>query len=442
MTGVVPSGIAIIVSLFLLIFLVMKGLNLIPTAILCAVFMSFFVEGGISVGLMETFTSGVGSLAADYILPMMFAGIFAGLMSASGCDLAFGRKLVSLFGDKAAVYGLSLFVFIICACGVTSYIFVTAILAFPILRASNLPRNVGVIIMQGVAGAAMFMMPGSIATINILVAQMFGVTLFAGGWIGLVMAIFLMVFTLGYLQIFVIPKYRREGVGYTDTPMEETLKGRFATVPDDQLPSFWVSALPLIVLVISTVILQFVIQVGVALAGCMGLLIGSLMIIILCWKNVSKKILFAVGHGCETACGPFVMICAVAGYGTVITSTAAYNWLIEVVTEMNMNPYLMVVLGTIMLAGICGDSGSSLVISASAVCERAIAMGAKAGYVTRLAMAASTTLNSLPHSSNVAVTISFMGLTHKECYHQIAVVQILGTLLATFLGLGLVLLFG
>lgn len=442
MTGVLPSGIAIIISLCLMIFLVMKGLNIIPTAIICAVFMSFFVEGGISVGLMETFTSGVGSLAADYILPMMFAGVFAGLMSASGCDLAFGRKLVSLFGDKAAVYGLSLFVFIICCCGVTSYIFITAILAFPILKASNLPRNVGVIIMQGVAGAAMFMMPGSLATINILMGQMFDVSLFAGGWIGVVMAAFLMAFTIGYLELIVIPKYRREGVGYTDTPMEETLKGRFATVPDDQLPSFLVSALPLIVVVVSTVILQFVIQVGTALSGCLGLLLGSVTIIILCWKNVRKKIMFAVSHGCETACGPFVMICAVAGYGTVITSTSAYTWLLEQVTEMNMNPYVMVVLGTILLAGICGDSGSSLVISASSVCTKAIEMGANAGYVTRLAMAASTTLNSLPHSSNVAVTISFMGLTHKECYHQIAVVQILGTLLATFLGLGLVLLVG
>lgn len=442
MTSVAVSGIAIIISLCLLIFLVMKGLNLIPTAIICTIFMSFFVEGGISVGLMQTFTSGVGSLAGQYILPMMFAGIFAGLMSASGADLSFGRKLVGAFGDKAAVYGLSLFVFILCMCGVTSYIFVTAILAFPILRAANLPRNVGVIIMQGIAGAAMFMMPGSISAINILMSRMFGVTLFAGGWIAVVMAVFLLAFTIGYLELIVIPGYRKNLKGYTDTPMEQALKGRFATVPEDQLPSFLRSALPMIILVIVTVILQFGFRLDSGLCGCMGLLAGSLTIVVLCWKNISKKLFAAIGHGCETACAPFVMICAVAGYGTVITSTAAYNWLIEQVSAMNMNPYVMVVLGTILLAGICGDSGSSLVISASAVCQRAVALGANPAYVPRLAMAASTTLNSLPHSSNVAVTISFMGLTHKECYHQIAVVQILGTLLATFLGLGLVLLFG
>lgn len=441
MTSVAVSGIAIIVSLCLLIYLVMKGFNLIPTAILCTILMSFFVEGGLSVGLMETFTSGVGTLAGQYILPMMFAGIFASLMSASGADISFGRKLVSLFGDKAAVYGLSLFVAILCMCGVSSYIFVTAILAFPILRAANLPRNIGVIIMQGIAGAIMFMMPGSISAINILMSRMFGVTLFAGGWIAIVMAVFLVVFTIGYLEWIVIPGYRKKGMGYTDTPMEQALKGKFATVPDDQLPSFLVSALPMIILVIVTVVLQFVFRLDSGLCGCMGLLAGSLTIVVLCWKNVSKKMLAAIGHGCETACGPFVIICAVAGYGTVITSTSAYNWLIEQVTAMNMNPYVMVVLGTILLAGICGDSGSSLVISASALCQRAVAMGADPSYVMRLAMSSSTTLNSLPHSSNVAVTISFMGLTHKDCYHQVAVVQILGTLLATFLGLGLVLLF-
>lgn len=441
MTSVAVSGIAIIVSLCLLVFLVMKGFNLIPTAIVCTIFMSFFVEGGLSVGMMQTFTSGVGSLAADYILPMMFAGMFAGLMSASGADLSFGRKLVGIFGEKAAVYGLSLFVFILCMCGVTSYIFVTAILAFPLLRAANLPRNIGVIIMQGIAGAAMFMMPGSISAINIVMANTFGVTLLAGGWVGIAMAVFLVVFTLGYLELIVIPGYRKKGMGYTDTPMEQTLKGKFATIPDEELPSFLCSALPMVILVVVTIALQLI-TLEVAFSGCIGLIAGCLSIIILNWKNVSKKLFAAIGHGCETACVPFVMICVVAGYGTVITSTSAYNWLIEQVTIMNMNPYVMVVLGTILLAGICGDSGSSLVISASAVCNRAIAMGANPSYVMRLAMASSTTLNSLPHSSNVAVTISFMGLTHKECYRQIAVVQILGTLLATFLGLGLVMLFG
>lgn len=442
MTSVTVSAIAIVVSLFLLIFLVMKGLNLIPTAIICAIFMSFFVEGGVTQGLMTTFTSGVGTIAGSYILPMMLAGIYAGLMSASGADLSFGRKLVGFFGDKAAVYGLSLFVLILCACGVQSYIFVTAILAFPILRAANLPRNIGVIVMQGIAGAAMFMLPGTVSPINILMSRMFGVSLFAGGWIGLVMAIFLIVFTIGYIELIVIPGYKKKGVGYTETPMEETLKGRFVSVAEEDLPSFGVSLTPMIVLVIVTIVLQFVVKVDMGLAGCLGLLSGSVLVAILNRKNLKGKLLTAIGHGTTNACSPFVMIAAIGGYGTLIVSTSAYNALVDTVVNMNMNPYVLVVLGTILLAGICGDSGSSLIISASSICQKAIAMGANPAYVTRLALSASTTLNSLPHSSNVAVTISFMGLTHKDCYHQIAVVQILGTLLATFLGLGLVLLFG
>ena len=55
---------------------------------------------------------------------------------------------------------------------------------------------------------------------------------------------------------------------------------------------------------------------------------------------------------------------------------------------------------------------------------------------------ASTTFDSMPWSGNLNVTMNFLGLTHKEAYGQIVVVQIGCTTLATVVAMILMMIFG
>ena len=105
------------------------------------------------------------------------------------------------------------------------------------------------------------------------------------------------------------------------------------------------------------------------------------------------------------------------------------------ISTLNMNPYVMVVVGTALFAALSADSMGGLSMSVSTIGVKAVEAGAKAGLVHRLSMAAATTFDSMPHSSMLNVTMGFIGLTHKDVYKQIVVVQIGATSAATLVGM-------
>lgn len=442
LSGVLPSAIAIAITLVAMIILVMKGMNLIPAALLCSIFLSFFVEGGLTVGLFSIFTQGFADIAAEYIVPFLCAGIFSGLMSASGSDLSFGRTIVGKFGKNSAIYGLGLFVAIMAACGVTSFPVLAAVLAFTLLKAADLPRPVGVLVLATCGSAFMFVLPGAPSIINVVMSQVIpGTNLFSGSWSGYLMVALQVIWGFAYIKLFVIPGYRRRGEGYTDTPTEQALRGQFSAIPDEDLPSFLRASLPMFCMIVMVVVFQLVLHLDSYLSCCIALLVGSVMILVLNAKLLNKKVFAALSNGCVNSCVPMVMICVIAGYGTLVTSTAAYNALLSWVTALKINPYILVAVGTALLAGICGDAGSGMIISAQSICQTAIDMGANPHMVKRLVMTACTTLDSLPHSSNIAAYLSFMGCTHKEAYRQVAVVQLIGTSVVTAIGCVLMMVF-
>ena len=69
-------------------------------------------------------------------------------------------------------------------------------------------------------------------------------------------------------------------------------------------------------------------------------------------------------------------------------------------------------------------------------------LGANAGLVHRLTLAAATTFDSMPFSSMLNVSMSFLGLSHKDVYKQIVVVQIGATSAATIVGMVIAMILG
>ena len=86
------------------------------------------------------------------------------------------------------------------------------------------------------------------------------------------------------------------------------------------------------------------------------------------------------------------------------------------------------------MGGISGAVGT--------VGAKAIAAGANAGLVHRLTLAAATTFDSMPFSSMLNVSMSFLGLSHKDVYKQIVVVQIGATSAATIVGMVIAMILG
>lgn len=443
MTSVSGSAILIAVSLILLVVLVMKGVNLIAASLAAAAILAFAVPEGWFKGIFDTFAIGAGGYAQNLLVPFMMGGIFGSIMMASGSDLVIGRTLIDKFGVKFAVYSLGIFVAIMGVCGISSWPFLGAILAFSLMRACDLPLQVACVVMLGINSAFACLLPGAPTIPNLIASQALGTTIYSGAFIGVVMAVVQIILVYLYVNLGLIRDYRRRGIGYTPAAVEASLRGGSGDTPESEQPSFAVAVIPLVIVIGLCMVLQFGFSLSSTMATVLAQIAASVVCVLLnVGRGVLKKVPGSVSNGVVQTSAPLIGVCAVVGYASLITNTAVYGVLIEAVSSMSISPYVMVVLGTAIFAAIGADPMSGIAMSVSSIAPRAIAAGADAGLVHRLTLAASTTFDSMPHSSNLNVTMGFLGLTHKDVYRQIVVVQIGTTTAATLVGMFLSMIIG
>lgn len=443
MTSATGSAILIVISFAVLVFLVMKGVNLLPAALAAGAILSFGVDGGWVNSFFTIFSQGAGGYASALLIPFMSGGIFGAVMIASGSDIVIGRTIIGKFGPGFAVYSLAIFVALMGFCGINSWPFLAAILAFSLMRACDLPLQVACVTMVGINSAFSFIFPGSPTMPNLIASQAFGTNIYAGASIGIVMCAVQCILVLLYVNKCLIRGYRKKGIGYTPCSMETSLRGQGTETREEDLPSFTIAMIPMALVVI----LAFVFQIGMGIDSTTACVVAqvissTLCIILNAKRGMVGKIPQAVSNGCIQTAWPMLATCAIVGFSSLISSTTFYTIVMDFVSNMRISPYLLVVIGTAIASAIGADPMGGISMSVSTFGQTAIAAGANPGLVHRLTLAASTTFDSMPHSGNLNVTMGFLGLSHKDVYAQIAVVQIGATSAATLVGMVISMIIG
>lgn len=315
--------------------------------------------------------------------------------------------------------------------------------AFSLMKAADLPLNVACVVMVGINSAFSFMFPGSPTIGNLLASQAFGTTMYSGAAIGVVMCVVQVALVLAYVEFFLVRKYRRLGVGYTPSPAEAGMRAEAADLSEDQMPSFFEAILPLLVVVAGCPLLQF----ALGFDSTPATVIAQTAAIVVCLllnvrRGFHKRLAGCLTNGCAQCAVPLLCVCAIVGYSTLISNTAFFTKAMDAIGNMSVSPYVMVVIGTALFAALSADSMGGISGAVGTVGAKAIAAGANAGLVHRLTLAAATTFDSMPFSSMLNVTMGFLGLSHKDVYKQIAVVQIGATSIATIVGMLLAMVIG
>ena len=443
MTSVALSAVLFVVSFVVLMILVMKGVNLIPAAIIGGIILSFGVEGGPINALFTLYSGAAGGFCSNLIIAFMFGGAFSACMIGTGSDVVLGRVLINKFGTQFAIFALAIFVAICGFVGIQSWPFLAAVFAFSLMKAADLPLNVACVTMVGINSAFSFMFPGSPTIGNLIASQALGTTMYDGALIGVVMCVVQVVLVLLYVEYALVRKYRKAGVGYTPSPTEAGMRADAANLPEDQMPSFVEAIIPLLVVIVGCPVLQFALKFASTPATVIAQAAAILVCVLLNIKRgFHKRLAGAVTNGCLQSSMPLLSVCAIVGYSTLVSNTAFFNAAMGTISNMSTSPYIMVVVGTALFAALSADSMGGISGAVGTVCTKAIAAGANPGLVHRLTLAAATTFDSMPFSSMLNVTMGFLGLTHKDVYKQIAIVQIGATSIATIVGLIIAMIMG
>lgn len=434
--------IGLLASLVLLIYLTMKGINIIIAAILSSILVALTGGLNLETALTENYMTGFTDYFASWFLVFLLGAIFGKIMQETKSAESIAQWVKRTVGAKRAVFA------VVAAAAIMTYggvsLFVVGFAVYPIavslFRTANLPHRF--IPAALVFGSISFTMtsPGSPEIQNIIPTEFFGTTPTAGGIIGVICAFIIMIAGGLWLSSMVkkavkngedfSPPYilssqgEREAAAATAAEAKESTSGQ-------QLPNVILALLPLImVIVLLNVLAQFM---NPTTALLIALTVGILQSCIT-MKKFLEAFWSSLATGAQNALIALANTCAVVGFGSVAAQVSAFDSVVNGLVNMPGPPLLGLAVGVTLICGITGSASGGLGIALPILAPIYMSQGLDPGAMHRVSALASGGIDSLPHNGYVVTTIRVIcGESHKRAYMPIFILSVVVPTLVMFL---------
>ncbi|AZY48306.1 citrate transporter [Bordetella avium] len=442
---------AIVVSLLLLMYFAYRGITVLILAPIMAA-LAVVMSGDITVLLpayTQTFMHALGGYVIQFLPIFLLGALFGQLMSDSGAAQAIARRITDKLGTRHAILTVVL------ACAVLTYggvsLFVVAFAVYPIatvlFRDANIPKRlIPASIALGSFTFTMTALPGTPSIQNALPIPYFGTNVFAAPLLGTIAGVIM----LGVGMAWLLSRAKRARVaneGYGQHTEEASHDEERPEVPLAQ------ALLPLLLVIGINALFTYIVfprmdfgplekqHPGLdpsKMAGLWALIIAlatSCTVLILMRLKHWKGLRETVNKGVFGFMLPLFNTASEVGYGAVIASLAGFALIRDAVLNVSPgNPLISEAIAMGTLAGITGSSSGGMSIALQTLGADYLAMAHKAGIspelLHRVAVLASGSMDTLPQSGAIITLLAICRLTHRSSYGDIAVVTIVGPLIA------------
>ncbi|WP_313421618.1 GntP family permease [Moraxella sp. CTOTU49803] len=461
------STIAIIISLFLLMYFAYRGYSVLILAPLMAT-LAVALSGDILSSLpiyTTVFMKALSGFLLKFFPIFLLGAVFGQLMADSGAATAIARTVVSKLGANKAILAVVLVCAILTYGGVS--LFVVAFAIYPIakdlFKAAGVPKRLipGAIAL-GSFTFTMTALPGTPAIQNAIPIPYYGTNAFAAPILGIIGS--LVMFGLGMLWL-----QRRAhsaktvGEGYGIHEDDEL----HADNLDPHHTSFMVAMIPLVLVIGINALLTYAVFPSMDFSalqaqfkdldikGALGLwsiiiaLVTAIIALIVLRLGKWTNLQHSLNKGTYSSMLPIFNTGSEVGYGAVIATLAGFAVLRDSVLNLSpSNPLISEAVAMTTLAGITGSSSGGLSIALPILGKeylaQAVAHGIDPELLHRVAVMAAGGLDTLPHSGAVITLFAICHLTHKQSYKDVAMVTMaipliavtvviaLGTMLGSF----------
>ncbi|XKH50809.1 GntP family permease [Chryseomicrobium palamuruense] len=418
------SMIGLLGGLFLLIFLTMKGVNIIIVGPISAIFVA--VLSGMPLfpqlaaegvpNFVTSYMTGFTGFIMSWYLMFLLGAIFGKVMEDSGAADAVAKFVTDRLGLKYAVLA------IVVACAILTYggvsLFVVAFAVYPmaisLFKQANLPRRF-IPATLGL-GSVTFTMTsaGSPEIQNWIPIEFLDTNAYAGWEVSIIVALFMAI--VGYMWLKkLITKAVRKGEVFEARPNDPTFD---TTRP---LPNPFLSFVPLLVVLIIAFIFHDDLKTS---ALIIALLSGILATFLVSWKFF-KNPWEAVSQGTLGAIIAIGNTAAVVGFGGVAKETEAFSLAVSAMTNIPGSPLIGAAVAVSVIAGMTGSASGGQQIALPLIAPGYLDAGVNAEALHRVVAISSGALDSLPHNGYVVTTIqSICGEKHSAAYWPMAAVTV------------------
>jgi H+/gluconate symporter-like permease len=426
--------ILLVIALGLLMWMTMKGINIIVAAILASSFVALTAGQNVARVLSETYMKGFTGFFASWFILFLLGAIFGKVMADTGAADSIASALMKYLGEKWAVLATVLTCAIMTYGGVSLFVvgFSVYPLALSLFREANLPRRyIPAAIILGSVSFTMTM-PGSPEIQNLIPTKFFHTTPWAGGVIGMLVAMGIAVAGCLYL-LKAVKKAVVRGEHFeefaSDLPLTNAEYEMAATtVPSMKTePHFIIALIPLVVVVVSLAVLTNGFKIDSTIGAIYSMLAGIVVAWLLMFKFI-RKFWGSLAEGASEAIVAISNTCAVVGFGSVVANTEGFKQVVYAVTHIPGPPLLGLGIAVTLIAGVTGSASGGLGIALPILAPIYAKMGLDPGAMHRISALASGGLDALPHNGYVVTLIrSIAKDTHKRAYWPLAMVSVVIT---------------
>jgi H+/gluconate symporter-like permease len=423
-------------GLALLIYLTMRGMNLLIAAPLSALFVTLLnglplfpqlAEEG-AANFLTNYMTGFSGFIASWYLMFLTGAIFGKVMEDSGAADSISKWIVSKIGMKRAALA------IVIACAVLTYggvsLFVVAFSVYPmavsLFKEANLPRR---FIPAALAfGSTTFTMTsaGSPEIQNWIPIEFLETNAYAGWEVSLIVAVFMMIFGYWWLT-----KAIKNAINKGETFIERESDHHQVR---QHLPNPIFSMIPLAVVLIISFIFHDSLKQSALIIALTGGILATYLINRKYFSNIGK----AISDGTIGAIIAIANTSAVVGFGGVVKATPAFEAAVAFMTNIPGSPLIGGALAVAVIAGLTGSASGGQAIALPLLAPHYLDMGVNPEALHRVVSISSGSLDSLPQGGYVVTTIrSIAGETHKDAYPMFGaltvIVPAIGVILAVIL---------
>jgi H+/gluconate symporter-like permease len=439
------------VALSLLIWLALRGINIVFAALLSAAVVILSNGLPLAAGLGEYFAFGplgaftfAGTFFLLFAAGAMFGRVMGDSHAASSIALAMVRKL----GPSRALWITVLATALLTYGGVVVFVVIFAMypLGIKLLQQADIPKRLFCAALALGAGTfTLTALPGTPSIHNVISSVALGTDLFAGGWLGILASVIMFGLGMWYLESQ-RQRAATRGEGFVAGPRDRHI----ADDPGEENYPHWALALVPPALVLGAILLPRLLSTmlgegeGPAFAllafanaqpvvwPSLALFAGTLVTVLM-FPAVRRHALYSIGEGTQDSIIPLINTAAVIGFAGVVTQTQGFAQFSDIMLRSSLPPLISMFTSVSVMSAITGSASGGLQIFMSTMADSYLAMGIEPATLHRLATIAAGGFDSLPHSGAVVATLTITGLTHREAYRDMGVVTVVIPVLATLI---------
>lgn len=439
----------LLAGLALLIYLAMRGVNILFASLLCGLVVA--ATNGLTIH--EAFSThyatgplGTFSFAGRFFLLFIAGAVFGRIMGESKAATSIALALVNRLGAHRALTITVIASAGLTYSGVVVYVVIFAMypLGLSLLKEADIPKRLFCAALAlGGATFTLTALPGTPSIQNVIPSVALGTDLFAAPVLGLTGGAIMFVLGMFYLERQRIAA-KEAGEGFDPGPNDKVDN----IIASDDMPKWQVALVPLVVVLGIILLPRLVSTMGLAPESggiaelikfansqpvfwpSLALVIGSVLASSL-FNNLRGRTLEVFGEGTNDAVMPLFNTAAVIGFGGIVVQTIGFQDFSSAMLNSGLPPKLSAFASISVVSAITGSASGGLQIFMTTMADSYIAMGIPVDELHRIVAIASGSFDTLPHCGGVIAMLTITQLTHKQAYRDVGIITVIIPVIAT-----------